>query len=177
MTTTITCPFPANINPLSPNGFQLSIAKLPELSYFCQQADLPSLSLPAPIQATPLSSNVMAGDILEYGEFNVQFMIDENMANYRAIFNWMIGLGFPENYAQYENFRNQNSFQDLSDMKKNFSDGFLQILGNNNQVVQTVQFFDMFPTNLQSLVFQSTSQDVNYLIGNVSFRYDIYKFV
>ena len=173
---TLTCPFPANINPLSPNGFQLSISKLPELSYFCQQADLPSISLPAPIQATPLSPNVMAGDILEFGEFNVQFMIDENMANYRAIFNWMVGLGFPESYDQYSNFRNQNSSA-VPEMKKNFSDGFLQILGNNNQVVQTVQFLDMFPTNLQSLVFQSTSQDVNYLIGNVSFRYDIYKFV
>ena len=119
----------------------------------------------------------MAGDILEYTDFNVQFLIDENMANYKAIFNWMIGLGFPENHEQYDNFRNQSAFADLSDVKKNFSDGFLQILGNNNQVVQTVQFFDMYPTNLQSLTFQSTSQDVNYLIGNVSFRYDIYKFV
>jgi hypothetical protein len=174
---TITCPFPSNINPLSPNGFQLSITKLPELSYFCQQAEIPSISLPAPIQATPLSNNIMAGDILEYTDFNVQFLIDENMANYKAIFNWMIGLGFPENHEQYDNFRNQSAFADLSDVKKNFSDGFLQILGNNNQVVQTVQFFDMYPTNLQSLTFQSTNQDVNYLIGNVTFRYDIYKFV
>lgn len=173
---TNTCPFPANINPLSPNGFQFSVLRLPELTYFCQQAEIPLLSLPAPTQATPLSTNIMAGDILEYGELNIQFLVDEQMNNYKAIHNWMIGLGFPEDFSQYEEFRNASDFKDLSDSKKNFSDGFLQILGNNNQIVQTIHFFDMFPTSLQSLAFQATNADVNYLIGSVSFRYDLYKF-
>jgi hypothetical protein len=175
--TTITCPTPSNINPLSPNGFQFSILRLPELTYFCQQVEIPTISLPSPVQATPLSINYMAGEILEYGELNLQFLVDETMNNYKGIWNWMIGLGFPENYEQYDNFRNQSDFRDLSDVKKNFSDGFLQILGSNNQVVQTIEFLDMYPTSLQSLTFQATNQDVNYLIGNVTFRYDIYKFV
>jgi hypothetical protein len=175
--TTISCPVPSNINPLSPNGFQFSILRLPELTYFCQQVEIPTLSLPAPTQATPLSTNIMAGEILDYGELTIQFLVDENMANYKAIHNWMIGLGFPEDYEQYATFREQSEFADLSDVKKNFSDGFLQVLGNNNQVVQTIQFYDMFPTSLAALTLQSTNMDVNYLIGNVTFRYDLYKFV
>ena len=174
---TTTCPFPSNINPLSPNGFQFNISKLPELTYFCQQAEIPTLSLPATTQATPLSTNIMAGEILDYSELTVQFLVDENMANYKAIHNWMIGLGFPESYEQYANFRAQSDFADLSDVKKNFSDGFLQVLGNNNQVVQTIEFYDMYPVSLQALTFQATNMDVTYLIGNVTFRYDIYKFV
>jgi len=47
MITTLTCPIPSNINPLSPNGFQFSIAKLPDLTYFAQQVTIPGISLPA----------------------------------------------------------------------------------------------------------------------------------
>lgn len=119
----------------------------------------------------------MAGDTLEYGELNIQFMIDENMNNYKSVWNWMIGLGFPESWNQYTDYRSQSQFADLSELKKNYSDGFLQILGNNNEVVQTIQFLDMFPVSLQSLTFQATNADVNYLIGNATFRYDIYKFI
>ena len=54
-TTTITCPFPDNITPLSPNGFMFNITKLPNLSFFCQQVNIPGITLGAPEQATPFS--------------------------------------------------------------------------------------------------------------------------
>jgi hypothetical protein len=43
--------------------------------------------------------------------------------------------------------------------------------------VQTAQFHDLFPVTLDSLVFQSTNQDVQYLVGNATFRYGYYKFI
>jgi hypothetical protein len=175
--TTTTCPFPSNLNPLSPNGYRFNISKIPEFSYFCQQVEIPTLSLPSVQQATPLSINIMAGDILEYSELTLQFLIDENMDNYKALWNWMIGLGFPENYEQYSGYRDQSAFSSLSELKKNFSDGFLQILGNTNAVIQTIEFADMYPTSLQSLTFQSTNSDVQYLVGSATFKYDLFKFV
>ena len=63
------------------------------------------------------------------------------------------------------------------ELAKNYSDATLQILGSNNTVVKNVQFYDMFPIALDSLVFQATNQDVNYLIGNATFRYGYYKFL
>ena len=174
---TLSCPIPSNINPLSPNGFMFSVQKLPGLSFFCQQIEIPSITLPHINQATPLSTNIMAGDVVEYGELNVQFLIDERMENYTAVWNWMISLGFPESWEQYTDYRNQTTVQQLSEVKKNFSDGFIQILGSNNKVVQTIEIYDMYPTNLQSLTFQSTNADVTYLVGNATFKYDLYKFV
>lgn len=174
---TTSCPLPDNLTPLSPNGFMLSIAKLPSVSFFAQSAEIPSLDLPAPVQHTPLSQNVMAGDYLSYGDFQMQFLIDDKMENYKAIHNWMIGLGFPESYEQYANYRNTSAFSDLSELKKNFSDGVLQILSGTNTVVQSIEFLDMYPTSLQSLQFQTTNTDVQYMVGTVTFKYDIYRFI
>lgn len=176
MINTLSCPIPSNINPLSPNGFQFSIAKLPELVYFAQQVNLPEITITPPEQNTPFTSVAIPGDIMTFGELNVQFLVDENMANYKAIHNWMKGLGFPESYENYTDFINSSTSQ-VSELQKNYSDGTLQILGSNNKPVQTIQFVDLFPVSLQSLTFESTVSDVQYLMGNVTFKYTLYKFI
>lgn len=176
MATTLTCPIPSTINPLSPNGFMFSIQKLPQVSFFCQQVNLPDLTLGSPEVATPLSTMLMAGEMLTFGSLNVQFLVDEQMANYKAIHNWLIGLGFPENYDQYVNFQSTDTRPMISELTKNFSDASLTILGPNNLPIQTVNFVDAFPVSLDSMMFQSTSDDVQYLAGNATFRYSYYKF-
>lgn len=176
MITTLSCPVPANINPLSPNGFQFSIVKLPELSYFAQQVNLPPITLGAPEQNTPFVTVPVPGEMLTYEQLTVQFLVDEQMSNYKAIHDWMVGLGFPENYDQYANFVNQETSK-VSELQKNYSDGTLQILGPNNKPIQTIQFIDLFPISLETLMFDSTTSDVQYLVGNVTFRYTLYKFI
>jgi hypothetical protein len=175
MITTLTCPIPANINPLSPNGFQFSISKLPDLTYFAQQVNIPGISLPAIDTTNPLSVFPVPGEIVTYDPINVQFMVDESMANYQGIFNWLIGLGFPEKNSQYTTFVGETT--PTGELQKNYSDGTLQVLGANNKAIKTIQFIDLVPISLESLIFQSTNQDVQYLIGSATFRYNFYKFV
>lgn len=173
-----TCPIPSNINPLSPNGFNFSIIKLPEVSFFCQEVNLPDITLPSVDINTPLSINPIAGDIISYGDLTVQFLIDENMANYKAIFNWLKGLGFPNEHKEYSDFiQTQTHPIGWSRLSREFSDGVLSILGSNNQSIQSVNFVDLVPINLSSLTFQSTNQDVQYLVGTASFKYDHYEFI
>ena len=177
MTTTLSCPIPANINPLSPNGFLFSIQKIPTLNFFCQQINLPGIMLGAPEFGNPFTTQPIPGDHLTYDQLTVQFLVDENMENYKAIYNWIIALGFPTSYDQYTSFINTDDRALISELSKNYSDGTLAILGSNNSVSQTVQFIDMFPTSIESLTFQSTNQDVQYLIGSATFRYGYYKFI
>jgi hypothetical protein len=94
------------------------------------------------------------------------------MANYTAIFNWMNGLGFPVAYSQYTNFINNSN--DSSSETKFYSDASLQIFDNTGNPLKVAKFVDVFPTSLQSLVFTSTSQDVQYLVGSATFRYTYY---
>ncbi len=176
MATTLSCPIPANINPLSPNGFLFSIQKLPSLSFFCQSVNLPGITLGAPEFGNPFNVAPIPGETLTYDQLQVQFLVDEQMANYQAIYNWIVALGFPESYEQYVAFVDGDT-NNYGELAKNYSDATLQILAGNNQVVKSVQFLDMFPVSLDSLQFAGTNTDVQYLIGNATFRYGYYKFL
>lgn len=176
--TTISCPIPDNINPLSPNGFNFTILKIPSVNFFCQTVNLPGITFGDPAFANPFASVPIPGDHLTYDTLTVQFLVDENMKNYQAIYNWIIALGFPQSYDQYVNFaQSDTTALSLNELANNYSDATLEILGASNTAVQTVQFVDMFPISLESLNFQSTNQDVTYIVGNASFRYSYYKFI
>lgn len=170
----LSCPIPSNINPLSPNGFMFSIKKLPELTFFCQEVNLPNITLGESMMSTPLVNIPVPGETLEFQSLEVQFLIDSEMQNYTAIYNWMSGLAFPVSYEQHKQFVATSG--DTLDSTKFYSDATLQILGNTNSSVKIVKFVDVFPISLNSLTFTSTSQDVQYLMGNATFRYTYYMF-
>jgi hypothetical protein len=177
MATTLTCPIPSNISPLSPNGFMFSIQKLTSINYFCQQVNIPGITLGSPDYGNPFNTQPIPGDALTYDQLTVQFLVDSDMANYQAVYNWIVALGFPQNYEQYVTFINNDDRVGLSELAKNYSDATLQILGANNAAVKTIQFYDMFPVALESLVFASTNVDVQYLVGSATFKYGYYKFL
>jgi hypothetical protein len=166
---------PENINPLSPNGFLFSIQKLPKLSYFAQQVSIPSINLPNIQANTPFSTIQIAGGLLTYEPLSIDFLVDENMANYLSISDWIVAMGFPENYQQYISWQNKDSLG-LSELAKNYSDATLQILDSSNSVIQTVTFVDIIPTSLGNMSFLTTSTDVNYITCNVTFDYSYFHF-
>jgi hypothetical protein len=168
---------PINLNPLGANGYKFSIDKIPGIQYFCQEIALPAISLGEATQATPFSQIALPGDQVTYDPLNIDFLIDTQMANYTAIHNWIIGLGFPIDHSQYSTFIKANSQTGLTNNAKAYSDGLLQILDGFNSPVRTIQFVDMVPQSLEALTFTSTSQDVVYLVGRATFRYTYYKFI
>ena len=177
MATTLSCPIPSNITPLSPNGFMFNISKLPDMSYFCQQVNLPGITLGSPELSNPFNIQPIPGETLTYDQLTVQFLVDSDMTNYKAIYNWIVALGFPQSYDQYITFVNQDQRGALSELARNYSDATLQILSGTNAPSQIVQFNDLFPVSLDSIVFESTNQDVQYVVGNATFRYGYYKFL
>ena len=153
-----------------------NIQRLPKVSFFAQEVNLPTLTLGNFPQSTPFSQAIIAGDTLDYGPLTIQFLVDDGMENYKSIHNWLVGLGFPENHNQYQNILDSATLSG-SNVKKSYSDATLMILGNTNTAIQTVQFVDVFPESLDSITFVSNSQDVQYLVGSATFRYSYYKFV
>lgn len=176
---TLTCPMPENINPLSANGFMFNISKLPEVSFFCQQVNLPNITLGSPEQGTPFAMLPIPGEMLTYGTLDLQFLIDENMNNFKSIYNWMTGLGFPVNNTQYTDLVSSSNINQRSELMSNYSDAVLQILNSNNNSseTKTIQFRDIFPVSLESLTMMATSTDVQYLVGSASFRISYYEFM
>lgn len=174
---TLTCPVPNNINPLQTNGFMFGIQKLPEISYFCQEVTLPELQAPPAEMDTPLTVIPVPGEKLTFGDLSITFLVSEDMSNYIAVHNWMVGLGFPETHDQYKNFiTTRTDALNKNELIAGYSDGTLQILSASNNVAKTIRFVDLFPTSLSSLQMQTTTQETTYFAATATFRYTTYKF-
>ena len=168
---------PSNINPLSPTGFRLHISNLPEMEFFCQEVNIPDITLGEVNFDNPLSRTPLPGDKLDFGNLEVQFLVDEDMKNYKAVWNWMIGLGFPRNWTDYQNYSNRtNQIQQNKGVSKDTTDATLAILTNNSNQNIIINLRGLFPVSLGGLTFSSTDGDVNFLVGRASFAFDYYEF-
>ena len=164
-----------NRNFLSPIGFQFSLNKTPKVTFFSNSARIPDISLGTAIQPVYLKDIDVPGDKLSYGDFNLRFLVDENLTNYMAIHNWLTGLGYPESTKEFKDAT--TDAEGLRDREEVFSDGSLSILNSNFIQVAVVKFKDLFPVFLTSLEFEATDTDVNYFTAEVTFKYTIYEIV
>lgn len=168
------CLYPANLNPLSPNGFNFSITKLPDVSFFCQRVLVPGITLGTVDQLNPFVNRPIPGEIMTFSELTVQFLVDEKMNNYKAIFNWMVALGYPEDNNQYSNYMNSQNATVYSELARNYSDATIGVLDSQNTVTNAFKFYDLFPVSLDPVQFESTAMDVNYVIGSATFKYSYF---
>ena len=164
-----------NRNFLSPIGFKFTLAKEPKVSFFSNSASIPEIVLGTAIQPSYLKDVDVPGDKLQYGDFSLRFLVDEELENYMKIHNWMTGLGYPETTKNYKDLTTNT--EGLRDSKEAFSDGSLHILNSNYRDVAIVKFNDMFPIGLTSLEFEATDTDVNYFTAEVVFKYTVYNIV
>lgn len=82
---------------LRPNGFKFQVHNIPHVSFFCQGANIPDISMGFPVQNTPLADIPYPGDKLQFGDLNIRFLIQEDMTNYKELYDWLIGLVLPKN--------------------------------------------------------------------------------
>ena len=162
-----------NRNFLTGVGFKFTLGKYPKVDFFSNSARIPELSLDTTVQPTYLKDIDVPGEKLTYGDFTLRFLVDENMENYISVYNWLNGLGFPEETAQFRELTTDTS--GIRDIKQGFSDGTLRILNSNFNEVAKVKFKDLFPVSLTSLDFDATSTDVSYFTAEATFKYTIYE--
>lgn len=169
---------PAVYNYLRPNAFRFSIKDLPNVAYTCQSANLPALQLGFATQPTPFLDIPRIGDKNSFGDFTIRFIIAEDMSNYLEIFEWLIALGFPNDYNEYRAFTGErlNRFPFYKNSKGDtdsvaYSDGTLTILDSSNIPKTNIIMRDLFPVSVEALDFDVTSTTVDYFIGIASFKY------
>jgi len=163
---------PTNPSFLSPLGFNLQIKKCPNVNFFVQDVSIPSVSLGTADAETPFTKIPFPGTRLTYGNLLVTFKVDEDMKNYLEIYSWLRAIGFPDNFAQYNNIAGVN----LTTGEGVFSDISLLVMTSAMNPNMQVNFYDCFPVDLSELKFDSTSADVAYLTATVAFanrRFDI----
>jgi|TARA_R110000822_G_scaffold114913_1_gene246643 hypothetical protein len=184
---------PTQLDYASPTQFKFNISKLPKVEYFCTAVNVPGISLNFVEQRTPLKDIPVPGEKLTYSDLEVSFLVDENLQNYQELHNWLTGLGFPEDNAEFKSLSDAGSdrFPTSSSAVSNeigkvkygapsagstLSDATLMILTSKNNPVVEVRFADVFPISIGALQYNQQANDINYLSVNCVFKYSIYKF-
>ena len=169
-----------NRNFLQPQGFRFSIARAPKVSFFGNAVNIPGMTLRTTIQPTAgLRDIPVPGEIIDFEDLTLNFLVDEELQNYIEIQNWIRGIGFPESLEEIYEFQDEKvgTVRDNSGTMNLFSDGTLTILDAMQNENFKVKFQDMFPFSLSTIQFDATMQDTEYFTAQVSFKYLNYTIV
>jgi hypothetical protein len=168
-----------NRNFLSSVGFKFTLNRAPKVAFFSNTANIPAITLGVAMQPNYTTDIPIPGDKMEFEDFTLRFLVDENLENYMEIQNWMRGLGFPESLQQIYDWQNTNeAFEQPYKSEMNlYSDGTLLVLNSNKNYNFNVKFRRMFPYQLSTLQFDATNQDEEYFTAEVSFKYMMYNIV
>ena len=165
-----------NRNFLSPNGFRFALRRSPQVAFFCNQANIPDMTLGVATQATYLKDIPVPGDKIEFGDLNLRFLVDEDLGNYMEIQKWIRGLGYPDSLNEFELLEAQAEVfgRYSKDQDNIYSDGTLSILSSNLVPKFQIFFRNLFPYSLSTMTFDATQTDQEYFTADVSFKYAIY---
>ena len=149
-------------NFLNPSSFVLS---LDSQTYSGAEFTIQTMMLPdvsaegAPLQYRQVNVG-RASDKIAFGTFEVSYLIDEDLLNYKEIFDWMKSNVETNHTAT-------NHVRDLT----------LTIMNSANNVTKQIKFVDAYPISISSLPFDITTTDVEYLTAVVTFEYSYYQFI
>lgn len=157
--------------------FRVSFPNYPKVEYFCSAITIPGISLTAVDRPTSLANIPMVGDTVTYENFDMTFLVDEKLENYREIYDWMINIGFPDNHAQFRNQerRDQSGMQRLGD-RELYDDLMITVLSSKNNPVVRLRLYEAWPVQLGGLEYTQTGTDTEYLTCDVSWAYMYYDF-
>jgi len=161
------------MNFLSPLGFRFNIRRSPDINYFVQSVTLPSITLGQSAMPTPFIRLPLPGDHLEFSSFSVTFKVDEKMRNYMDIYDWMMGIGFPDNFDQYKSLASNGT----STGKGLVSDATLVIMSSSMNPLKQVTFKNIFPVDLSPITFDSRQTDVSYVEATATFALQKYEII
>ena len=171
---------PTNLNYLSPVNFDLQINKLPKTRYFCTGVTLPNVIMSEVTQHTTLAvQSSVPGDKITFDPLSVTFVVDEDMTNYREIYDWImaVGPGFDsDDFSTLINSTKTSKGTFSSGNYENmYSDTTLIINTSSNNANIEFMFEDCFPTSLGGIESSTNTDGVEYATCDLTLRYTLFK--
>lgn len=161
-----------NKNHLTTDSFSVVINRLPNVAFFVQKTAVPGVSTSAPEQKTPLLNIPHTGDHLYFDEFEVEFIVDENMSSWIEVWAWLMAANKRsfEEYAELSSLSREEFGQVESDIK-------VVINSSSQKPNIEVTLIDCIPIKLSSIELNSTQQQPTYAKATATFMYTSYEIV
>lgn len=163
-----------NRNYLTPAGFQFVVEKNRKIDFFATKANLPEITLGVVEQPSYLKPVPVPGEILQYEDLTIEFLVDENLVNYKAVHGWLTGLGFPDSPQQFRDLVDEDPARQ-DDYQNQYSDCTLVVLNSNFNGQFQVKFKDAFPYSLTGLQFDSQLTGEEFFTARATFKYTVYE--
>jgi len=170
---------PVNFDLLQSTKFRVTFERLQGLTYFCQSANLPGLSLTEIPIPTPFVDLYVPGEKLVYDTFNLTFLVDEDLRSWTEIHDWIRGITFPTDFKEYVDLAKQSSGASMRrsiGSKPQYSDASMSIYTNKNNVNFRIKLYEVFPTSLSTIVFSTGDTAENIVTADATFRFTYYDY-
>ena len=157
-----------NINPLLTNAYKFDIKRGDDkLSLFGQGVVLPGLKLNVQPQPTTLGIQIpVAVNTFNFEPLALEFIVDENLENWKSIYDWMKSIGNIKNDVDNTPYHTWDTYAILTILGPNyFPNG------------KSVKFWYAIPTQISGISFKSDASDSTPMKARVSFEYSYYEFI
>lgn len=151
----------SNRNYLSPVGFKLVLEKFRGVDFFCQRVNLPDVTMPFTEVPTRFRQfPIVAGGGVTYGDLTVSFIVDEELINWKEIYNWIRSNGCSEEHMEQK--------------EPEYCNGQVLIYTSSYNINHVINFENLFPISISEMNFDASNSDIEYFTSQVTFKYTGY---
>lgn len=165
---------PVTRNNLSQLNLEFRLERAPNLVYHVTRVVLPDITMNKVEVPTPFKLANFEADKLIYGDLQVTFKVDEEMANWAEIYDWMVGIGFPNKFDQ-KRLLVEKGRESLG--RGVTSTASLMILTSSKNPNIEFKFNNIIPISLTSIDFNVASTDVEYVECTVTFDFQDFEVI
>jgi hypothetical protein len=150
---------PENTNLLQPTKYAVVFPEITDAIFFCQEANIPGISLGNATQVTPNLDLYVSGTKMTYSPFSMTFLVNEDLSAWFTIYNWMKELSSTDSIYN-------------SRVKK---DAVLTVYSNLNNAKVRIKYSNIFPLVLSDLQFDTKLSANEHITATATFRYDFFE--
>lgn len=158
---------PENVSLAQATKYTFVIPELPFARYFCQTVNLPDISTSAPEVPTPFSAIKRHGDTLRWSDLSMSVLVDEELRVWEETLEWLKSLTKPTKYEEYSKRKGI--------VYNKYYDGILTINTNANVPMMQIKFYNVHPTMMGQLIFDTTTSAEQTITLDMSFAYDYFE--
>lgn len=165
-------------NFLIPSRYQLSFSRVSNTVFYCSTVTIPQIDLTHNEQPTPFGNLPVPGDRIIWSPLRVRFLVDAKLSAWWDIFNWMIGLGRPENAQQYADLAANSVVNGAFTYgtRPPYADASVIQYTSRNNPLNKFTYVDCWPASLDSINFDYKQNADDVLECGASFYYSYYQF-
>lgn len=161
---------PCNTDLLQSSKFILSFPRLLTTQFFCQAVNIPGISVNNPVQNTPFSDLNIPGDKINYDNFTMEFLVDEELLSWIQVHDWLRGISFPTEFQEYTDLKDATRYSRQVRFPQ-YADADLITQSAINQSKIKFHFVDMFPVALSGVNLDIRQSSERVLTATATFRY------